>query len=89
MKINAYNSINSYSKVISDYKSIRRKIMPEESSVQFKELSNTEKRKITSKLMSLFPIANSVNLQHEQRQEFRLSVILLTLQLKPWKLETM
>ena len=37
MKISAYNSINSYSKVISDYKSIRRKITPEESSVQFKE----------------------------------------------------
>ena len=37
MKISAYNSINSYSKVISDYKSIRRKITPEKSSVQFKE----------------------------------------------------
>ena len=37
MKINAYNSINSYSNIISDYKSIRRKITPEEPSVQFKE----------------------------------------------------
>ena len=66
MKINAYNSINSYSKVISDYKSIRRKIMPEESSVQFKELSNTEKRKRSLRLMNLSPIVNLENLLHEQ-----------------------
>ena len=36
MKINPYGSINSYSKVIADYKSIRRKIMPEDSVVEFK-----------------------------------------------------
>ena len=37
MKISAYSSINNYSKVIADYKTTRRKIAPEESSVQFKE----------------------------------------------------
>ena len=37
MKISAYSSINNYSKVVADYKTIRRKITPEESSVQFKE----------------------------------------------------
>ena len=59
MKISAYSSINDYSKVIADYKIIRRKIAPKESSVQFKgDVFNITTKRVPNEISQFIVDAN-------------------------------
>ncbi len=59
LQVNGINQINSYARVVSDYKNIRRKLKPEDSAVNFKGMSSEiNTRRVPNELTKFIVDAN-------------------------------